>query len=385
MKKIRIPLTYLLAIIVVMFFFVERNVRNKFFPGRELPFGGKLELDKGWDKLLLKRARRLAEKKEEVEREEKPILQEPTAKITAFYTDTEPVLDGKLDETCWETAQDAYPFIEYEYNHLAYNQTHAYAAYSARNLYMGFICEEESIKDIKYKITSHDGAVWTDDCLEVFIDTEGEERNYFHFVLNSGAIKYEARHVADNGGTKQDVSWNPLWHVKTFIGDSFWSAEIRVPLRELGIKSLRDGMSWRINFNRERYAGEPEYSSWSCTYGGFHNPKRFGTITFQKKGSSVRFLPIRSKVGENRIVVKVNPPLTENFSCELKLLSAEGKLISTWEVDEFKDDTISIDYEVKEAKMYSLLFTLLNPHTDEIHYRTDSFPVQINLPVRLNP
>ena len=84
MKKIRIPLTYLLAIIVVMFFFVERNVRNKFFPGRELPFGGKLELDKGWDKLLLKRARRLAEKKEEVEREEKPIVYIMIVKTSLF-------------------------------------------------------------------------------------------------------------------------------------------------------------------------------------------------------------------------------------------------------------------------------------------------------------
>ena len=338
--KTKIPLTWLLGLVALMYFLVERDIRIKLFPERSAPLGIELELDKRWDKLIFKRAKEATDKKKSaVKKEKKIVLPEPTATITAFYTDTEPVLDGKLDDACWKTAQSAYPFIEYKFKCLAHNQTHAYAAYSAKNLYIGFMCEEESIENIKCKETSHDGRVFSDDCIEIFIDTGGKEKSYFHLALNTGGTKYENQCVISNGTTTYDKSWNPFWHAKTFIGDSFWSAEICIPLRELRVGRIRDGRSWRINFNRERYAGEKEYSSWSCTYGRFHTPKRFGTIIFRKEGLSLKLLPIRSRVGKNNLTAKLRIPPNENLSCEVKLFSEKDKLISTQEATTSEDDT----------------------------------------------
>ena len=71
MKKIKIPLTCLLAVVVVMYFFAERNLRNEFSPKRDLPFGVKPELDKGWDKLIFKRAKEVASKQKTENRKQK--------------------------------------------------------------------------------------------------------------------------------------------------------------------------------------------------------------------------------------------------------------------------------------------------------------------------
>jgi hypothetical protein len=101
--------------------------------------------------------------------------------------------------------------------------------------------------------------------------------DYFHLALNANGTKYEER--------VNDLSWNGEWEAAVAREPYAWTAEIAVPLASLGVLPPQKGTKWRANFCRNRMTdGDPELSSWSATYGSYHTPVRFGTLTFQGKG-----------------------------------------------------------------------------------------------------
>jgi hypothetical protein len=68
--------------------------------------------------------------------------------------------------------------------------------------------------------------------------------------------------------------------------DEFWQVEVRIPFSDLGQSTPQAGDTWRANFYRfNRQKGLPvEQLSWSPTlYPGFHEPTRFGYLTFGPK------------------------------------------------------------------------------------------------------
>jgi len=194
--------------------------------------------------------------------------------IKAYHvekTEHPPVLDGKISELCWEKVPAASGFVKFQEGSQADPQTSFKALYDDKKLYLAITCEEPETGKLLKNQKDHDSAVYSDDCIEIFIGKDNED--YLHLIFNPAETQYEA---SGSQGIQEDFQWS----VKTNVGKSNWLAEVEIPLSSIH-KSLKANDMLRINIGRERHAGKQlRVSSWTCCETSFHEPKSFGYFLF---------------------------------------------------------------------------------------------------------
>ncbi|MBM3500555.1 MAG: DUF4091 domain-containing protein, partial [Armatimonadetes bacterium] len=92
---------------------------------------------------------------------------------------------------------------------------------------------------------------------------------YMHFIINAAGV------LRDERG--RDERWNSGAVAAAWLTPGGWTAEVAVPLADLGITASA-GSRWRVNLCREERP-HTELSSWAPTQQGFHEPERFGWLT----------------------------------------------------------------------------------------------------------
>jgi hypothetical protein len=203
------------------------------------------------------------------------VLPIPEVKVT--FTNTPPNIDGELNDNCWKSANKIGDFVDWQRGKLVRQQTEGYILADDKNLYIGFDCKESIMKELVFKHNEKDGPIWMDDCVEIFIDPKGESKDYYHIAINPKGVVLD-EYIDENRTFKKE--WDSNIKVKTLSKSDNWIVECAIPFASLNVKT---GVSstWRINLNRERTkkGNTPEeISCWSCTYGGFQNPNRFGKL-----------------------------------------------------------------------------------------------------------
>lgn len=206
---------------------------------------------------------------------EMDILENAAPYVSIPAVGTAPVLDGKLDDACWRKAARLDDFILCGKDQFAQNKTEVYLARNADNLYIGVKSfaevlnpELQMLDKFIAKETEHDGSVFRDDSLEIFIAPDSKV--YYQLACNSLGTRYD--------GKTTEKSWNCEWTVKTSVNNRSWDAEIIIPLKQLGINP--DGQStFRFNICRNEPAAR-ESSSWAPLTAGYHDISRFGTAAF---------------------------------------------------------------------------------------------------------
>jgi len=247
----------------------------------------------------------------------------------------EPVIDGKLEEDCWQKADRATGFMLNTGAGLAKEQTEVYIMRDKWNLYIGFRCYDSDIKNIRNVITERDGQVFKDDSVEVFVDPScnPEAKDYYHFVMNSIGTRYDALGT----DSRYDFHWEGAAH----LADKYWTAEMKLPLSIFA----RSGIAkekWAINFCRENHR-KKEYSCWSPTHGSFHSPERFGYLTGMGRGifdlykyrvaGDLLLRPSGAGSYTAAIEVKNEGKSGEKLTAELYIVSPTGEVaIGTQEV-----------------------------------------------------
>lgn len=137
-----------------------------------------------------------------------------------------------------------------------------------------FTCYQDNISSLSAFQTEHDSGLWTDDCVNVYINPDGKGQNIHHFGVNSIGTKYDS--------LNNDKAWDAYW--KSTITKKFncWEANFEIPYSSLGIKKDAELQSdWRINFDRQ-YHSDSKYirdiSGWSYSSAGFDDIRGFGKI-----------------------------------------------------------------------------------------------------------
>ncbi len=149
-------------------------------------------------------------------------------------------------------------------------QTRAAIACDGANLLLRVECHEPRMDALRALCVESDGAVFADDCIEVFVQPDGAGAPYYHFAANARGTRFEER--------LRDTHWNGRWSVKAGRSASGWSLEITVPFATLGARPAR-GDLWRLNIGRERQAGgKTQLSAWSPTGSNFHDRDLFGYL-----------------------------------------------------------------------------------------------------------
>ena len=188
--------------------------------------------------------------------------------VTPPLLETEPVLDGKLDDSIWKKAAAVNGFTLLGKKSVPTQATETYIFRTANALFIGFKCYENNMDKLMAQLTDRDSALWLDDSYELRLapGVKGSENKYVYytFIVNTVGAQFDCRTDDKNVG---DIEWNADWKYKTHRDETFWSGEIRIPLNVM--KNSQSPL-WRVNFSRNEKPNA-EYSTWSPIVGARAN------------------------------------------------------------------------------------------------------------------
>jgi hypothetical protein len=179
------------------------------------------------------------------------------------------VVDGKLDDPCWQQAATLAGFVSHADGKPVSQQTVALVTHGERALCIAFRCSEERMDQLREKAipdgTRTSPEVPSDDSVEVYIQP-GSGGEYQRFAVNCAGVR-----KAEASGP---------WQSAAAKGTGEWTVELVIPDATLRATAPAAGTVWGLNVcrNQPRLG---EYSSWSCTFGPYAEPARFGRVVFR--------------------------------------------------------------------------------------------------------
>lgn len=189
-----------------------------------------------------------------------------------------PVVDGMLDDACWETAEAiALGRILFKSGPVPV-ATEATLGHTDGHLFLGVRCHDTPGAEIRAEEKGKAcDAVVRDDSIELFLQPPGSP-GYYHFLLGAGNAK-RAQYVRGASRRQQALPWPSA----TRVHDSGWSAELAIPLFLLGRRRIEDGVI-RFNIARNKRTEPPAYITWAPVGArhqslGYHDPERFGCLS----------------------------------------------------------------------------------------------------------
>ncbi len=194
----------------------------------------------------------------------------------ARKTQAAPKLDGKLDDACWKDAVPLGRFLKDKAEVLAQDQTESWICWDDQKVYLAAVAHFPKGAKLKQSAekAERDAKIWSDDSLEFFFSHPKVGGTYFQFAVSSANLSAEL--------TQGDHPYDPQWQHAATAAEDRYTVELAVPLKALFGKVPESGEIWRLNVNRNKFAGGTEYSAWACPHGNSKNVARFGYIVFLK-------------------------------------------------------------------------------------------------------
>ncbi len=187
------------------------------------------------------------------------------------------IIDGKLDDKIWRNIPKTRNFLNNSDGKLMPINTWAKIFRTADAFVIGFYCAEPQMD--KLEPNADPNSIWSGDVVEIYLSLTGSQMNFMQFLANAISTK---RAFIMRGDRGMDNKWQPKWRAKGYKGKKYWSVEMYIPFKTIGIPDnmVKDKTIF-VNFNRERYAaGASELYAWSPTKGGFAQPSKFGRMNF---------------------------------------------------------------------------------------------------------
>ena len=206
-------------------------------------------------------------------------------------TEKPPIVDGKLADGAWAGRPAIHPMVlrDAKTRVPAKAQTRTIIVYDADALYVGIRMDEPHPKTLKASSRQHDGPLWWDDSVELYIEPGHSHRAYYKLMANPLGTRADWRGLDTPEGFKLlDWGTGTSWTVAAHVGPDFWSLEFRFPWADLEAEPPKPGDVWSFEVVRFRYAHDPsdkskgkkhEYSSWNVG-ASYRAPHRFGNIVF---------------------------------------------------------------------------------------------------------
>ncbi len=293
-------------------------------------------------------------------------------------------LDGIISESAWEKAPWQGNFTRLD-GTPAVEPTRFKVLTGKRGLFFAFEATDSSIKDEK---KNHDGPIWFDDCIEIFILPEPEPaadsniREYKHFMFNPSGVRFEQ---AVKGGVGNPV-WNVPWKTAAVKTPKGFNAEVFIPYYALA--PFSGANSWRFNIGRENRGKVSELSIWSPA-DKFQDTEKFGylkNIPADLSAYAVSFLSsdIQMKSLNGKIIPSVGGILNGSdkvdYTVQIAARTPDGKLAAFNSVNVAPlggKAAVSVPLPIAASGKYQLGTSVIGPKGRTLAYEEKTVTVRI--------
>ncbi|MGE0548033.1 MAG: carbohydrate-binding family 9-like protein [Kofleriaceae bacterium] len=222
-------------------------------------------------------------------------------------------IDGSPADPGWATALTSPEFLTGEGSGDSIGKATAKITWDQDHLYL-FILVNDS--DIFSEFKNQDDPLWKQDCVELFIDADGNRRGYVELQVNPNNATFDSW-FAGGRAPKGDEAWDSGMITAVKVrgtadvagdGDQGWEVEIAIPWQAIkgGDPNMavklppQVGDRWRMNVvrvDKRTGASQVTVSSWNrISVGDFHGLDRMLTVVFADTvgGTIPGSVPVRS-------------------------------------------------------------------------------------------
>ena len=226
-----------------------------------------------------------------------------------------PVIDGKISNGEYSGSYENFGLLKHNNNFLASRQGRVFTALDKNYLYFAIQTElpdADSNVKLKARYKRRDSKIFMDDSVEfLFVSPLGDA--VYHLIANSADRTYDFKYPIINGGvtTSKKENWTPNLTIKSDFDKKYWTLEVRIPLKDIGIKSLQSTSKWRMQFARTWR--NPVLQTAINNTMIFVNPNEMNEVVFVNNAPSVRFRTLGDNYlnGENKIRFTVDNPTSQ--------------------------------------------------------------------------
>ncbi|HET6350443.1 MAG TPA: DUF5916 domain-containing protein, partial [Candidatus Krumholzibacteria bacterium] len=166
----------------------------------------------------------------------------------ATRTDLRPVIDGVLDDACWENASPCEHFTQVVPVEGAppTERTVVRVLYDADNLYIAVRCFDSESGKVLARERRRDSSMDGDDNVEVVLDPFADRRNGYYFQLSAGGARTEGLIDASKGEIR--LEWDGIWYGKARRDEQGWTGEFAIPFKTIAFNPQAG--AWGFNVQR---------------------------------------------------------------------------------------------------------------------------------------
>ena len=255
---------------------------------------------------------------------------------SVMKTDEAITVDGKLDESAWQSARRTQPLVQPDGAPLDSRiQARARLLWDDTHLYVAFTVQDDDLWNPK---TQRDAELWEQDVVEIYLDPGSDGRDYVELQVSpTGAVFdawFDSHRAPDwpDAARRFNIGWRSAVTTDGSVNarddgveDKGWTVEVAIPFAELpGLSGPpAEGDRWRLNLYRldSKGAGTmANQGAWAPVGGDFHNVIDAGTLAFRgpRPSPSIRpttlpSLPHGAAPGPVRVppsVLPTSPPAT---------------------------------------------------------------------------
>jgi hypothetical protein len=163
--------------------------------------------------------------------------------------DPAPAIDGRPGDDAWQGIAPETEYFSWRGGETEGDPTSVRLAYDDENLYMVVECSDSEPDSIRAIIEERDGFAGYDDHVGILVQPDRDAEVFYQILVNpNGAVFDRQIMINPYGSYVMNPGWNGSVEARAEISDGGWTAELMIPLSDLGPAS--EGSEWGFNFQR---------------------------------------------------------------------------------------------------------------------------------------
>jgi hypothetical protein len=160
-----------------------------------------------------------------------------------------PAVDGVLGEDALRSAPPLTEYFGWRGGESTGDPTSVWVGYDSANLYLAVECADAEPESISAITTERDGAVGHDDHVGILVQPDRNADVFYQILVNPKGTVFD-REILINpyGSYVMNPGWNASVEAAARVSRNGWTAELAIPLAELGPATA--GSEWGFNFQR---------------------------------------------------------------------------------------------------------------------------------------